>query len=661
MLPRRRRSDRAPAPLVAFLRRRTACYLPRLEPKARALVRLLPALLTARFRSPGLDRESPGLALLPRRRRWARLCQAIDLPLPQTWSFPRPLVQSAVLVPRDERTFELLFLAVDDVLPHERGRVVDRIEGLRALAARVAPELDLRLVDPGQLTPAMLAWAALPAGQLPPLIDLPVDPLDLASRAPTPLARALALLVSPDAKHPIEAAHANPVLQVSSPERFVARWSRSAVAESVAAVASEALPEISAVVEWGHALQAEVRRARRRLSPAARRALGPLLRSELFSSPVPMALREPFERALKGKKVVERSEDERWSIAVDGVDVVTAPTLDQARARAYSISPQLVARSPEWRRVAGFASASGQRRALVVVEPRDMDCLVIALGRSGRATVARCDPPQLIRKVLWLRSRGDAIELFLQPHADTQLATRLGQVAALPQDGTPLGVQVGDRLVVARAEERRARRLASYLAWPRRLRWLPEQADWGAALRSPKRSAVPSVQATVLPLTEETAVVLYVDDAGRVLREELDLIHLEDALREARGLLRDGPTPAALSVSVHSRLAALGGRRPGADLPVVLFDVEWTRPGEVRLRLGDDAFCGRGDPPWSAAVETIFSHWPPGTLGRVGVRALRFVRPSAKVSPLHTLAVRSYVLRRLAGGIRRLSWLLDAA
>lgn len=222
------------------LRRRTSRLIASLPARARAFIRLVPLLLEARFRRPSLDTEPPGLTQPPRRRRWGRLCEQLELPPPTSFSQRRPLVASVILAPTAGGGFALLIVPVEGLGAMELQRVSHRVEALTQLAVRHAPTLEVRMAGPVELTPALFAWAAVIAGDVPTLPDSPaLDWHDAFARAPTPLLHCLMLLVPTDAPSPLSLIRATHV--PSAATAFVACWSANPVARDLLALEGKSL------------------------------------------------------------------------------------------------------------------------------------------------------------------------------------------------------------------------------------------------------------------------------------------------------------------------------------------------------------------------------------------------------------------------------------
>lgn len=643
-------------PALPELRRRTAWLTAQLDPKSRALVRLMPLLLSARFRRPPLDGEAPGVRLAPRRRRWGKLCAQLELPPPVAFASARPLVASTVLVPRGDGRFELLVLPVDEIPVSERSRLVSRIEALEALVLRHCPALELRLASRAELPSSYLPWAAVCAGDLPPFSGEPVDRLEVVLRAPTPLARCLALLVDDDAAPPLEVLRADH--GPCRPESFAARWGGTATARAALSCQTQSLAELKAT---GTAFREACVWALRRMPPQQRRPLRALLRRDLFSSSWPAVFRPALELRLRGRPALETKDRTGWTLSVDGVTLAHARTIDQLRADAVAESPLLVRDGSPWGKIAQLRAGSAARNVLVIESPPAQH-LAVSFTASLRPKARRVELAELLRIALRARLRGAPCEVIASIGSEQTVVNRLAQLGSLSAASVgALGVEVGDRLLLAEGSRVRVPVLRSAMARPRRLSWLPADPELLRTLRRPPPGPLAMTHVAAYPLGSARAAVYSLDSGNMVLREEIALVALEAHLVEARELLRRAEPPSLMSVTVHPSLAALAGRRLDSELPVLPVDVDCEWPFTMRVWLEGEAFCAPGDLSWTTLCEAILSHWPPGTWGRVGVRRVTFIRPPPFPSPLFTLAVRSRVLRRVAAGLRRLTRVLEAA
>jgi hypothetical protein len=642
-------------PLLPVFRRRTGWLLLTLAPADRALVRLLPLLLRARFRRPGFDRDAPGVLRPASRQRWGRLCERVDFPLPVGMTTARPLVRSVLLSAGGDGTARLRLFTVGELTGAERDRLSARFDVIESFFVRRSPRLTLS-IEAAPCALSELAWAGVLCGELPPVVEEPIDRERIFASAPTPLTRALSLLLPPTPGDP------RGVLTqrgLSAPVDFVAAWAGNARAATALRTLQGVDTGAVELFEASGALQRELVRAVRQLPCSRRRAIAGFTRAHLLGSRVLPAFRAIFDEALSGLTAREVEDGRGWAVMAGPLEIARGARLDDARAHAITESPRLARPGTEWRRLAALPR-DGARQCLVQVEPPALTHLVVTSSPSGRFHARRVDADRLLRVALGARSRGATLEIIAAPGADQRVLSRLNQVAALPATDLPLGVQQGDRLLCSIGGRVRSRPLTIALGRPSVIRWLPEHADRLAALRPPTAGFVPSVRASAFNLGADRVEIVYVDEGGRVLIEHADASQLEAVLREAREVVR-AAVGAALSVTVSPTLAALAGRGAAQPQPQVLFDVDSDGPFTTRLWLDGEAYAGPGDLPWSAAAETAFSRWPAGTTGRVGISSVRFIDRGPRHSGLDALAVRARVLRRLSASLARIAAVLRAA
>lgn len=641
-------------PALPALRRRTSWLLASAPPKLRALVRLLPLLLCTRFRRPSLETEPPGIARAPRRRRWSRLCEALDLPPPNTWYPLRPLLQSVILAPTAERGFELLFIPIDELSVPELNRVSARVDAIRQIAQRHAPGLEVRMAGRTELTPSLFAWAAVVAGDVPALPEDPTfDWSDVFARAPTELLRCLTLMVPRDAPSPLMLLQTG--LAPSGLLAFVARWSGEAVARDVAALSSRPLspPELDGL---SRQLRGACLQALRRVPPAERAPIRKLLRPALFSSRIPAVLRPSLERILATAHPQEVQVDGAWQLQLDGLVLAQGASLDQLRAAALAESPRLTARGAPWSRVAQLLS-SPRPRALALIEPGFLRHLVVVIPKSGRPRARRVDAPGLLRFVLTWHRAGVPMELIPAHGCDPTLIARASQVL-----GTPLspqehvGFQVGSRVLLIHDRGPRLVALERAFRRPRQLTWVPEQAEALTALRRPLANGLPTVQVVAFPAGQHDVALLSVDSHGTLFREQVPRSALESTVQEYREILRRAEVPTLISATVHPLLTSLAGRRLD-EAPPVLMSGAIGEHGDSAT-LDGEVFGAGAELPWSALAEAVLSHWAPGTSTHVG---LTQIAAPAGTTALGLLACRSRILRRLDTHLRRIARFLKAA
>jgi hypothetical protein len=637
------------------LRRRTSRLIVALPPRTRAFIRLVPLLLEARFRRPSLDTEPPGLVQPPRRRRWGRLCSQLDLPPPISFSQRRPMVGSVVLAPRPGGGFELLIVPVEGLAVLELQRVSHRVEALAQLAGRHAPDLEVRMAGPGELTPALFAWAAVVAGDLPALPESGVlDWHDAFARAPSPLLHCLMLLVRADAPSPLALLRA---MQVpSSATGFAACWSANPVARDLTALEGKSLSpaELDGLARQfrGACLRA-LRSFPRRERIGLRAVLGPALLGRRF----PPVLRPHLERMLRVRNLREVRQPNGWRLELEGLLVARARTLDQLRATALTESPLLLHdQSPFWHRVS-LAIAARAPRALLSITPGFLQHLVVWVPRAGRPRARRVDATGVLEFAIRSHRAGVPVELHPEPGCDPTLVARASQVlATVLRPDEMVGVQLGKKILVLEAHRTRLLPLATALARPRLLTWLPEQAEMSRALRRPLSTGLPTIQLVAFPEGDRHAALFALDAPGALYRELVVRDELEATLQELREVLRHADPPSLLAASVHPMLTSLAGRCAEPH-PAVMLTLSLTRQGD-QVTLDGEAFGAGAELPWSALAEAVLSRWPPGTWAHVGIDR---VQGPAGTPGLALLAARSRVLRRLDTHLRRISRQLLAA
>lgn len=644
-------------PALPVLRRRTGRLLSLFSARARAFVRLLPLLLEARFRRPAaFDTDPPGILQPPRRRRWGRLCEQLDLPPPLSFSKHRPLVESVVLAPNPTGGLEILVIPLNGLYPAELDRLQQRIEAIVQLAERFAPDVEVRLAGPAELSEAQFAWAALVAGDVPVLPDYAaLDWHDAFARAPTALLRCLMLLVPFDGPTPMHLLRTSHV--PSSALGFVASWSGHPVARAVAVLDGKTLSPAE-LDGLSRQLRSACLQALRRFPVRERKSLRAVLKTAIFAHRVPPVLRHHLERTLKGRAVKELQVDAGWQLTLDGLVLARAATLEQLRATAIAESPQLVAHDPgplAQRLV--HALGTGNARALALLEPGTTRHLVIAVPGLGRPRARRVDVPGLLEFILTWHRAGVPVELIPAPGCEPPLLARCSQLLATrlkPEE--PVAFELGRRVLLIDANGIRRMPLDKALLRPRKLTWVPEQADMVRALRKPLSTGLPTVQIVAFPDGDTHAALFALDAQGRIYRERVHRDELEPTLHELREVLRHGDPPVVMAASVHPLLTSLAGRLSDPT-PSLLLTVKLTPHGEQAL-FDEEVFGAGAELPWSALAEAVLSRWPPGTWGHIGVA--RVTGPSGS-SGLELLAARSRVLRRVNTHLRRIARSLRAA
>ncbi len=652
------RSRRLPRPkydaALPTLRRRTSRLVLGLSPRARDFVRLVPLLLEARFRRPSLDVEPPGVVQPPRRRRWGKLCERLELPPPTSFSQRRPLIASVLLSPRSGGGFDLLIVPVEGLAVMEQQRVTQRITALQQLAARHAPEIEVRQAGPSELSASVFAWSGIVAGDLPAVASATTfDWHDAFSRAPTPLLRCLMLLVRPDSPAPLELLRTTQV--PSTGMGFVARWSGSPVARDLTALENQPLSpaELDGLARQ---FRAACLRALRGFPLKERQKLRAVLGPALLGRRIPPVLRPHLERALRVRNLRELQTEQGWRLELEGLVLARAGSLDHLRALALTESPRLAHVGPVWQRVSKAIEAR-EARALVCIEPGFLRHLIVTVPRAGRPFAQRVDATGVLRFVLTQHHAGVPVELIPSPGAEPTLVARASQLLAspLPPD-EPVGFQLGNKVLLLDGKRKRVVPLARAFNRPRRLHWIPEQAEMYRALRKPLTTGLRTVQLVAFPQGERHACLHALDATGSLYREQVLREELEPTLQEMGDVLRHAETPCVLSACVHPLLSSLGGRRAEQHEPVIM-SVLITPHGDQALFDGE-LFGSNANLSWGALAEAVLSHWPPGTSTHIGVDR---VKAQVGTSALELLAARSRVLRRVDTHLRRISSLLRAA
>lgn len=655
MLSRRPRGTLDPA--LPALRRRTVELVRGTAQHTRDFLQALPLLVTARFRRPSLEGEGPGIECLPRRRRWMRLCERLSLPPPNGLRLGRPLLKSVLLLPLATGGLELLFVPQPALRPLELQLVSTRVDALKPIAQRHAPGLQLRLSAEPVVPEALFAWAAVVAGEVPP-VEGPGFTLDTIARAPTPLLKALCLLLTPLSRSagPGEGQPPAPltVLRASRATAllpFLAAWSRSEVVRDVVAAQATALD--GAGLAW---LSARFRNAilaeLRSLPAELRREVRPLVAPSLGTLAVPRVFSGQLDALLTRHRPREVQTPSGWSLEVDGLTLARAASLDQLRASALPQSPRLVPDDPLWHRLAQ-ACTQPLPRVLAVVEPRFLRHLVAIIPKSGRPRVRRVDASALLRQVLTAHRAGLPVEIAPSAGADPALLGRTAQILGAPLSrADTVALQLGSDAYLVGPHRQHQGPLQQLLRRPRQLVFLPDDPSLTRALRRPRAAPLPTVHVQAVPDGEQHARLYALDAEGYLFGERVARVDLEQTLTEWTEVLRVTEPPTLLTAQVHPTLISLSRRRHEARAPILLTVIG------AQVELEAERFGPGAELPWAALGEAVLSQWPPGTWGHVGCAQ---VIAELRHTPLELLARRGLVLRRLQSQLRRLARALQAA
>lgn len=634
------------------LTQRFAWLMRSLEPKERALVRAMPALLCGRFRKAGFDREGPGLEQVSRRRRWGTLFDRLGWLPPQGFTSARPLVSSVLLAPRGVGAFALVVVPAPE-LGADEPRLALRLAALANAVQLKTPRLSVERVDPLQLSVEDAAFAGLVCGGAPrwPISSAPgISPASLAHHAPTPLARVLSLLVDKDLEHPALAL-ASRRLTDASPEAFLAQWTADPSAHECVALTRVGGVGAAQVLSTSHTLQRACLAALRRATGPERSALAALVRKEVIRQRVALPLRAELWRALQ-QTPLEQVRTLRGSrLEVQGHVLAQGRTDDEALLRG-AFESDAVAVPQRLSRLVPLLELT-QRRVLALIGPGAAHEVVL-IGGGRRPRLEQMETNRLVGWAAVNRLRGLPVELEGR-HPNPTVRGLLARVAAIPLEGKPLAVELDGQLVVATKDRARIYSTERFFRRPRKVQLLT-----AAPARQP-RPVPPCLVPTVFAQAHvegNVAWVTYVDCDGHLLWEKLPAHALEPSLDEAAQVLAATPTSPRLSVTVEDAPRLLGKRWPLSG-EVVQFSanvIDGRRPSAAH----DGEHFGSDANGYRAAAELVLSRWPLGASGRIAVTQVT-MSPPEHAAGLWALAVRAHVRSRLEKAVARLSALLEAA
>jgi hypothetical protein len=441
------------------------------------------------------------------------------------------------------------------------------------------------------------------------------------------------------------------------------------------------------LVALGRELALEALRAASHAPAPWRAPLRARLHRELVEPGAPTFLLPSLARALAAAEI-RGPEDLPPPVARKGAFVVEDPaggvlarggSAAQARLRAEA----LVARCREaGSRGAGGAGGSGgrsrverlaappdRRTVLVTVEGAEVpgppfDPLNrgperrLAFGPSAavvirpgyRPTARRLAPRALVERVLVEGRAGSEVEILAGGPDATPAAARLERlyrvVAGAGERRPPPALEAGGRVYVL-GERVRKFPLHSFAARPLFCDPDPEAPDLGVGGPPGVGVAANRIECRLIRAGEDRAALLYVDEHGWVLREEVPLAEVEEHLRETQAILRVPPRRATLALRVGPGFEGLDRiRRPPdrADLPMKVWG---ELPFGLGVELHGERFGGRAPLGWSAAALSALSGCPPAATGRIRVDEVTVTLRGRPAGGLFRLYARSLAVRRV--------------
>ncbi len=252
---------------------------------------------------------------------------------------------------------------------------------------------------------------------------------------------------------------------------------------------------------------------------------------------------------------------------------------------------------------------------------------------------------------------GASLEMLAASSAARPVAARLARIAALLRDPSvprPVAVEAGGRVLLIDDHGTRSFSLERFASRPRVFTPDPDAPD--ISISAGERQSVRSrptgvVQCRVVAVNAHAAALLYADDSGAHLREEVPLAELEERLRDAREIVRAAHPPAVLAVRLSEDLEPAVRRAgpPGARHELA---IRGALPF-VEVEIAGERFGGAGPLGWGAAAEALLASWPAGGEGMLGVSAVTATARGAGLSPLLALYSGSLARRRLRTHLAR--------
>jgi hypothetical protein len=632
-------------PLTTLMRARVRHLLRGRTRDERHALRVLPLLFSARFRSPPFDLEAPGVAGGLRRTRWGKTCEQAGLRAPTGMCAAKPLVSTLLLIPAGAN-LELYAMPVDGLTDADRTRLSKRFLAIGTWLAQRAPKIALSLGDPTQPLPdAFWSMGALLAGQAPKPKGSEESgaerALDRVSRAHEPWLQTVAMLVSADtpaySKLLAAAAGTKAARALCSPMECLAAGASDPSAQRLIDLRRGADPSVAGLVAGAREVRAAALRALRQLGRMYRGQVRPFARALGLDSKWPMVLRERLREATDTLELAERMEERGAVVSADGVPLAIAASWVQARLESLPA----VSRGrfgPAWAPVGPFLDdPKGNDGLLVVLAGKGEMSLWVQRGRRSRSRARLLAESELLSQVARVVARGAQLSVHALPSSDRPLAATLTALANAARSGVPSAMEIGDELLVIDRQKVRHFLTDRWLSRPRRVRYVPKNAEQLASLKPPRPSAIPVVHAHVFAAGPAHVYVYYLDASGSLFREKCERAALEAHLTEGQQLLRDAG--AVLSVTVSREVSALGGKQLWPNRPTATLSLTCRWPLSVHFSDREGALN------WPAAAQTVLSHWPVGVQGRVKVGSLKVDGP--RVTPLTLLWLRAHALKRL--------------
>lgn len=675
---------RGPSParpsIAAVLRWRLRAVLRRCSPREREALELFAMLLGAKVPRPPFHGEPPGILDQKPRASWARISYRFGLP-PAGALRRRPPAVEAIFVRRVTRGIELWVRRIPGAPVDARVALPDRLEAARAVLQRAG--IRLAEVYASDDAPPMDWW--LSAGLLAGHVADVAPPTPLGARLEQclelpelgPVGR-LALLqlaggtsVDFGSAMSAELLDGTPARRLANPDTASLAWAIRSGVRTAGALRwlsdrlragprAASLDSADVALSMATSLAAGARRAVSRAAPALRPRLLPLLLEELGESAIPRAIRPllaPSVQAVAGRKLVTQRADRLHEAVLDGITLGRARDPAQAELRALVRLAELAGPDAALRARPNLRGLLGPTLAktpsdVVLLERADGPGSILYAWRSrgGRLTARREDElPGWARAITSARSG----RLPLVVPADSSCApaaARLQQTLRLAMRGTaevPFLTVVGEQPLLV-DDALRTPTLSRVLARPRRVQ--PDTSNGLVALEAPPpaRSGTRLLHCRAQLSGADRVALLYMDDRGWLLREELPLAHLGAHLAETDVLLRGGGDPAALVHRADAALGAVSARLRHAVQAVQVI-VAGEAPYGLRVCVEGEWFGAGTQLPLGASAEAVLSRWQLGERTR-----LSFVADELHATGMLRLWARSALRRRIEGRIYRL-------